>query len=85
MRVRVESSLLGTPEYLSFDFINISYLLYFSESALLSTFIIFPSLSVRLASGSKFSLSLGLVLFLAYRDLILRVFSDYRAQVSSLG
>ena len=38
--------------YLSFDFINISYLLYFFESALLSASITLSSLSVQLEHGS---------------------------------
>ena len=38
--------------YLSFDFINISYLLYFSESALLSASVTLSSPSVQLEHRS---------------------------------
>jgi hypothetical protein len=54
-------------------FINISYLLYLIESALLSALIYLTkssNLSVEVLSSS-----LGFVLFLSYQDLTLRVFS----------
>ena len=60
MGVRVELSLLRIPElsevwyssYLSFDFINISYLLYFSELALLSVVFHLLKSEVQLEHGS---------------------------------
>ena len=60
--------------YLSFDFINISYLLYLSESALLSAFLLtFSSLSVQLERGS-FTFSFRLSYLSSVRDLTLWVF-----------
>ena len=73
--------------YLSFNFINISYLLYFSDSALLSTFIYLPKSEcstcarkyVFLQHQAKLSLSLFRILSYKFSR------SDQRAQVGSLS